>query len=90
MSQELKEVVAALRKGETGPSFANISFDKFLEAARRPLKNKKSKLIEEKRVAKTFRLSPLAIKELEAQAAKAKKSYTAVLESLILNAQVRV
>ena len=86
MPQELKTVISALKKGETGPGFENISFDKFLEAVRRPIKNKKRKLLEEKRIAKTFRFSPLAIQELKAKAVKSNKTYTAYLENLIFQA----
>jgi hypothetical protein len=83
---ELKEVITALKKREEGPSFANIKFDKFLEAARRPIKNKKRKLIEDKRISKTFRLNPHAMQALKEKAEFANVSCTSYLESLIVKA----
>src|SRR5262245_42288362 len=45
-----KELVRALKARREGPGYEGIAFEKFLEAANRPTKNRKRKVLEERRI----------------------------------------
>ena len=79
-----KEIVYALKSGRTGPAFEGISFEKFLEAANRPIKNKKRKIISERRISKSFRLAPHTIQVLKEQSKKRGIAITSYIEMLIM------
>lgn len=81
-SPQFGEVVSALKSGKNGPDFERISFEKFLEA-NRPIKNKKRTIVAERRIPKTFRLSPATIKILAERSRIAGTDHTAYIETLI-------
>lgn len=81
-----QKVVEALRLGKEGPSFAGIPFRKFVDAANRPLPDKRRKRLCDLRKSKTFRFSPQTIKQLEELAKRDGVGQTEVLERLITRA----
>lgn len=81
--QIFREIVDALKSGRPGPAFEGISFEKFFEAANRPTKNRKRKIISERRISKTFRFAPETIKALTEQSRKNGSDNTSYLEMLI-------
>ncbi len=85
MPEDFKKIVQAIKKRRIGPDFNGIKFEKFLEAANRPIKNRKRKTIAEKRQSKTFRLAPGTIDLLQRNATKLRINQTAYLELLINN-----
>ena len=85
---DLARIVAAIRRGwapET--SFGGIQVVKMLEAARRPLRDRRAKAVGQKKVPKTFRLDPEICARLTRLAAARHVSATALLEELIKNCE---
>lgn len=77
------EVLRALRRGTPGPEFEGIPFEKVRQAAERPVRNRRRKILSERRVSRTFRLSPGTIRTLSERAKKLGKDHTAYIELLI-------
>ncbi len=81
--ENFKEVVSALKCGKAGPDFEGVSFKKLREAANRPTKNGRRKLLAERRIPKTFRFSPEVIDAMKEQARRRGSDYTTYIEMLI-------
>jgi hypothetical protein len=80
---EFRTVLVALRTGRNGPTFEGIPFKKFLDAANRPIKNKKRKILAERRIPKSFRFSPAILNILIERSQRKGIDQTAYLEMLI-------
>ena len=80
----LQEILLAFKTGSVGPDFMGISFEKLREAADRPIKDKRRKSISERRVSKTYRLSPRAVAHLRERSKNCGTNCTDYLEKLIL------
>lgn len=83
MPAELQEILSAFKTGKPGGSFEGISFDKLRDAAERPIKNRRRKVISERRIAKTYRLSPASIEMLRKKSESCGMNCTEYLEKLI-------
>lgn len=83
--KELVEILAQLRKRESaGPAFFGIPYSKVRIWTDFPLRDKRVKSIEEKKVVRTFRMNPLALTRLRQIAKEKGTSETSVIEQLIL------
>lgn len=78
-----KQIVQALKSGKEGPDFHGITFSKFFEAANRPIRNRKRKVVTERRISKTFRFSPNTIQSMIRRAREKNLDYTMYIEQLI-------
>ncbi len=83
-SVEFKQLVEAIRKGKVGADYNGIKFDKFYQAAIRPIKNRKRKIMTERRISKTFRLRPAVVNEITRRSKELGLDQTAYIESLIV------
>ena len=82
---ELKEIIQAIEKGkDIELSFRGIHFREMKSLAEMKLNDKRVKPVGEKKITKTFRLSPKAVAKLEEIALKESKNITSVLEEMIL------
>ncbi len=78
--------VAALQEaGTTGIDFFNIPFKKYSQWMNLPLTDRRTKTISQKKVMKSFRLSPAAIKSLQKLSAQLDLSSTETLEKILMN-----
>lgn len=84
-----KEILRALKRGEDGPDFCGIKFSKFLEAANREVKNKKRKPLKDRKVPKTYRLSPAIIEIILDRSSKLGIDQTTYIENLVREAAER-
>lgn len=78
-----QEVIRALKSGRNGPDFEGITFEKFFEAANRKTKNRKRRIITERRIPKTFRLSHGTIQAITEQSRARQIDRTAYIEMLV-------
>ncbi|MCO6431598.1 MAG: hypothetical protein J5J00_12115 [Deltaproteobacteria bacterium] len=81
--QVFRAIVDALRYGRTGPDFQSISFQRFYEAADRATGSSKRKIVSERKIPRTFRLSASALKALSSRAKMLGIGRTEYLERLI-------
>ena len=82
---DLVRVVDQLRRGEVrGDPFCNIPYEKLKIWTEFPLQDKRVKPVSEKKIMKTFRLSPAAAQRLDELARATVCSEASVLERLIL------
>jgi hypothetical protein len=81
--QELIEVTQALRLGKRGNDFFGVPFQKIVEAANHPIKNRKRKVLDERRISRTFRFSQQSLNALTLRAKESGLSQTAYLEKLV-------
>jgi hypothetical protein len=82
---ELARVVDQLRRREAkGDPFCGIPYEKVKLWVEFPLRDKRVKPLTQKKVIKTFRLNPAALKCLKHTAEERKCSETEVLEKLLL------
>ncbi len=83
--EHLAEIVRNLRQhASKGPDFYGISFAKIKLWANLPLKDGRVKTLADKKITKTFRLSPKAATKLADLARQKKCTETEILESKIL------
>ncbi len=80
----IKKIISAIEKNKhLDVLYKGISFKEMKTWASIPLKDKRVKPVGEKKIVKTFRLTPLAIQKLETIALEQSKDVTQVLEELI-------
>ena len=84
LPKEFKELINSLKTRRKGSDLYGIPFDKYVEATNRPIKNKKRKTLDERRVPKTFRFKPSIIKMIEEGSKSSGLNCTAYIESLVL------
>lgn len=86
LPQELRKIVEAIRKNQNlDMVYHGIPFEKFQHWARFELKDRRTKPIQEKRVMKSFRLSPKVVQTLQRLSLELKKAETEIIEDLILD-----
>lgn len=82
---ELKEVVHALKMNSNEePSFLKISYDKIKFWMNFPILDGRTKVTDQKKIMKTFRLSPASIKKIKILKETLNLSEADVIESLLL------
>ncbi|HMO18386.1 MAG TPA: hypothetical protein PKA63_08595 [Oligoflexia bacterium] len=85
---ELLKITHAIEKGrELDVIYKGIHFREMKFSAEIKLNDKRVKVLGEKKVVKTFRLSPKVIAKLEEVALRESKNVTEVLEEMVLNSQ---
>lgn len=85
---ELVTVVERLRRGEKeGPDLWKIPFRKFVHWANLPLRDRRTKLPKEKRIVKTFRLTPASVARLQALCTALGCNATEALETVLLRSE---
>jgi hypothetical protein len=84
---ELIALVEKLRRGETnGPNLWKIPYKKFAYWTSLPLPDRRTKLPNERRIVKTFRLKPESIARLQALCTALGCNATEALETVLLRA----
>jgi hypothetical protein len=82
--KKLQEITHAIEKGQDlDLSFGGIHYREMKFMAELPLSDKRVKPLGEKKIVKTFRLSPKVVAKLEQIALKESKKMTEVIEELI-------
>jgi hypothetical protein len=84
----LRKIISGIEKHKTlDIEYKGITFEEMRTWASIPLKDKRIKPVGEKKIVKTFRLTPKAVSKLERIASEQSKEVTQVLEELI-NAEI--
>ncbi len=76
-------VVNALRLGHQGPYLGAIPFDKLLEAANRPVKDRRRKMASDRRLSKTYRFSQITLRIIAERARQEGITHTHYIERLV-------
>jgi hypothetical protein len=76
-------VVNALRLGHQGPDLGAIPFNKMLEAANRPVKDRRRKVVNDRRLSKTYRFSQMTLRIIAERARQEGITHTHYLERLV-------
>lgn len=81
--QAFTAVVNALRLGHQGPDLGAIPFDKILDAANRPVRDRRRKVVSDRRLSKTYRFSQITLGIIAERARQEGITHTHYLERLV-------
>jgi hypothetical protein len=76
-------IVNGLRLGHQGPDLGAIPFNKMLDAANRPVKDRRRKMASDRRLSKTYRFSEITPEIIAEQARREGITHTHYLERLV-------